>query len=88
MQSECRVHALKIWPVHFADVESGRKTFEIRKDDRCFAVGDRLALREWSPRTKQYTGRVLHMRVVFITRYGQPNGQVVMGIDPWEAANG
>jgi hypothetical protein len=42
-------HRLKTHPGPFADVEAGRKQFEIRKDDRGFAVGDVLVLEEWSP---------------------------------------
>jgi len=42
-------HDLKCWPGPFAAVASGLKTFEIRKDDRPYAVGDTLILREWCP---------------------------------------
>lgn len=48
------VHELKIKPEYFEKVISGEKTFEIRKNDRNFAVGDVLALNEWD---KEYTGR-------------------------------
>ena len=42
-------HILKIWPEYFKDVESGRKPFEVRKDDRNFQVGDILELMEFDP---------------------------------------
>ena len=42
-------HTLKTWPAHFADLWSGAKTAELRRDDRAFAVGDVLRLREWCP---------------------------------------
>jgi len=54
-----KTHELKIWPQYFDAVRSGLKTFEIRRDDRNFAVGDRLVLEEWDPETEQYTGRAL-----------------------------
>jgi len=44
-----RTHELKCQPPHFAAVAAGRKTVEIRRDDRGFAVGDILDLREYDP---------------------------------------
>ncbi|MCX7610250.1 MAG: DUF3850 domain-containing protein [Ignavibacterium sp.] len=38
------VHKLKIYPEFFKEVCSGKKTFEIRKNDRGFQVGDILLL--------------------------------------------
>jgi len=43
------VHDLKTWPLYFAAVSSGKKTFEIRKNDRDFKVGDILILKEFIP---------------------------------------
>jgi hypothetical protein len=45
-------HELKIWPVHFKNVMSGTKTFEIRKNDRAFQKGDAVVLKEYRPDTK------------------------------------
>jgi len=33
-------HALKCWPEYYKAIESGEKTFDLRKDDRPFKVGD------------------------------------------------
>ena len=64
------VHELKCWPVYFQDVLSGRKSFEFRKDDRGFKVGDSLHLREFDNVTGTYTGRECYRDVVYIMRGG------------------
>lgn len=50
------IHELKILPNYFADVISGKKTFEARRNDRPYKVGDLLALNEYIPEEKRYTG--------------------------------
>ena len=57
------IHALKILPGYFEDVISGKKTFEIRKNDRDYQVGDLLALNEWD---NQYTGRFCLVKIDYI----------------------
>lgn len=42
-------HELKTWPVYFEALWSGRKRFEVRKNDRGFKTGDRLVLKECDP---------------------------------------
>jgi hypothetical protein len=75
------LHELKTWPEYFQAVWDCRKTFEVRKDDRGFRVGDRLLLREWSPEGG-YTGRQLTARVRYVLAdfEGLAPGWVVMGI--------
>lgn len=58
-------HDLKIWPSFFAAVENGSKTFEVRKNDRNFTVGDTLLLREWDPGSQTYTGREITKTVSY-----------------------
>ena len=50
-------HELKTWPEYFQAVWDGNKTFELRKNDRDYQVGDKLILREWCPELNDYTGR-------------------------------
>ena len=48
-------HELKILPEYFGAVSLREKTFEIRKNDRDYHVGDTLVLKEWDG--EKYTGR-------------------------------
>ena len=69
-----QVHELKCWPDSFEQISAGHKTFELRKDDRGYKVGDYLLLREWTPMVdlgaveQQYTGRNAMAVVTHILR--------------------
>lgn len=88
-----KTHELKSWPVFFEQLAGGAKGFEVRKDDRGFAVGDMLVIREWDPKTQVYSGRSVHARVTY--RLGRQDfsegiepGFVVLSIQRmsrWEA---
>lgn len=76
-------HDLKIWPEYFEAVRRNEKTCEIRKNDRNFAVGDFLYLREWCPKVCAYTGRTLMRPVRHIMNGGQfgiESGYVLISI--------
>lgn len=77
-----KTHELKTWPEHFQAVCDGRKLFELRANDRHFAVGDRLRLREYDLATG-YTGREAGADVVYIVYGGQlglPQGLCIMSL--------
>ena len=63
-------HSLKIWAEHFNAVASGQKTVELRKDDRGYAAGDVLILREWLPPDgddwADYTGNEIRVKVTHV----------------------
>ena len=63
-----KTHDLKTWPEPFEAVWRGEKHHEVRVDDRSFAVGDELLLREWDPKTETYSNRGIQVRVTHITR--------------------
>ena len=58
----------KIWPEFFGKILSGEKTFEIRLADFECGKGDRLVLREYDPKTKEYTGRKIERTVTYVAR--------------------
>lgn len=77
------IHTLKCQPPFFAEVAAGRKTFELRRDDRGFAVGDLLCLREWIP-DGDYTGEEWRGTITYILRdyAGIEPGFCIMGLKP------
>lgn len=77
------VHELKTWPVFFREINTRRKTVEVRKNDRGFQVGDVLLLREYSPTMDVYTGALCRRTVTHIVAGGQfgiESGYVVMSL--------
>jgi hypothetical protein len=61
-----QTHLLKILPAHFADVLSGKKKAEFRRNDRAFQEGDRLVLREFDG--SEYTGMAVSCVVTCVTQ--------------------
>lgn len=85
-----RVHDLKCHPEPFDALASGLKTYELRRDDRGYAVGDELVLRRWCPTDLDYTGEELRVRVTHLTRgpeWGLPEGLVCMAVRRTEAGH-
>lgn len=92
-----KTHHLKTWPAFYKAVTRAnpkrRKTFEVRRNDRGFAVGDTLVLQEWDPETESFTGRETPFEVTYVFRDGDKEhrgpfdepvvagGYCVMGID-------
>ena len=77
------VHTLKTWIEYFEEVLMGHKTFEIRKNDRDFKVGDMLILREWDNSKEIFTGRSIAVNVIYILKggsFGLEDGFVIMSI--------
>lgn len=85
------MHFLKTWPQYFEQIRLKRKTFEIRKDDRGFMLGDQLCLEEWVPKEDAPrntegggTGRfILTAPIPYIMRgpsFGLEAGHVILAI--------
>ena len=76
-----RTHRLKTWPEFFEAIKSGAKTFELREDDRGFAVGDELNLLEWEPHfAGMNSGRYTDRELTVTVTYKLPGGR--FGLDP------
>ena len=75
-------HELKILPKWFEDVQSNKKNFEIRKNDRDFKVGDTLILKEWY--RGKFTDRFVMREVEYIYqgegKYGLSEEYFVLGL--------
>jgi len=57
-------HYIKILPEYYRAIESGKKTFEVRFNDRNYQVCDILHLQEWL--NGGYTGREIIAEVTYI----------------------
>ena len=72
----------KILPEYFRAVKSHQKTFELRKDEDNFEVGDTIRLAEFDG--KQFTGNVVIRLITYILRdcpeYGLMPGYCILGI--------
>ena len=86
-------HELKTDPAPFEAVYYGTKTYEIRKNDRDFKVGDTLVLRETLHTGRDmlmgsplvYTGRKAVRRISHILTgpaYGLAPGWVILSLGP------
>ena len=62
----------KVWPEYFQKIIDGVKKYELRLADFECNPGDILVLREWNPKTKEYTGRVVEKTVTYV---GKTKGQ-------------
>ncbi len=82
------IHKLKLDACYYDDSASGIKTFEIRKNDRNFKVGDILELREWVwselEGTGAYTGEVHWKIITYILDDAEylRDGYVCLGVAP------
>lgn len=79
-----KLHALKLLPVYFEPVKDKVKTFEIRKNDRGFEIGDILHLKEYDAINQEYTGRGCYRTIKYILNgpgYGLEEGYCILSID-------
>jgi hypothetical protein len=78
-------HFLKIQYKYFEAVRDGLKTFEIRKNDRNFKVGDHVVLKQLTENSNfntEYTGYSLEFEIGYICDYAQKENYVVFSLIP------
>ncbi len=80
-----RTHQLKTWPEPFTAVFQGLKYYEVRVDDRGFAVGDELILQEYDPTPGGggFSGREVRKTITYMTpggSFGLPPNLCILGL--------
>lgn len=77
------MHTLKTDFGLMPDIRNRIKTFDVRKNDREFKVGDTLLLHGWNKKTEKYTDQKIKVEVTYILpggQYGIQKGFVVLAI--------
>jgi hypothetical protein len=88
MQKECvtrsesaTVHQVKSWMRLFGPTAAGKKTHELRYNDRNYQVGDVLDLQEYDQKIKSYTGRSLKVEITYMTSAENPCAMSAVGLN-------
>lgn len=79
-QQEKKVHDVKLGATFFDDVKTGRKTFELRKNDRGYKEGDTIVLHEYE--NGATTGRTITKKIVYMLEdfTGLEDGYCILGL--------
>ncbi|UTM59245.1 DUF3850 domain-containing protein [Photobacterium sp. CCB-ST2H9] len=80
--NQVTLHEVKVQPVHFREVLAGRKTHEVRLNDRDYRAGDVLILREVDDNGDD-TGQVMNAKITYVQRgdhFGLMNGWCVLSL--------
>lgn len=74
-----RVHFIRLAATYYDDVASGKKPFELRKNDRDYKTGDILEMNEF--KDGRNTGRVIRCRVTYVLEgyTGLVDGYCILG---------
>lgn len=83
------IHYLKCWGEFFCDMMNEEKSFDYRRDDRDFQVGDCVVLKAYDPVEEEYEGTAVRLayRIKYILRdmkkIGLPKSYCVLEFEPW-----
>ena len=76
-------HNLKVIQPFFDDVKSGKKNFELRKNDRNYQAGDTIILAEYDI-DNGHTGEIIKKTISYILKdcpqYGLQEGYCILGL--------
>lgn len=75
-----KIHEIKIAAMYYEDVVSGKKSFELRKNDRGYKQGDKLIMLEF--KDGKHTGRIANADIVYMLEdyTGLAEGYCILGI--------
>ncbi len=75
-------HHVKCWPDYFKSIVRGEKTFDLRKNDRGYEIGDDVVFEEYRPGVGEYTGATTARRIVYVLREfeGLQPGYCILGL--------
>lgn len=81
-----KVHDVKLGATFFEYVKTGRKTFELRKNDRGYKEGDTIVLHEYKDGAT--TGRTITKKIVYMLEdfTGLEDGYCILGLGAVEEA--
>lgn len=76
-----KTHEIKIAASYYDDIISGRKRFELRKNDRGYKEGDGLKMLEFA--SGQHTGRTIDADIIYMLEdySGLEEGYCILGIE-------
>lgn len=79
-----KIHDVKLGATFFDDVRTGRKTFELRKNDRGYREGDTIVLHEYKDGAT--TGRTITKKIVYMLEdfTGLEDGYCILGLGALE----
>lgn len=74
-----KIHDIKLAALYYDDVIRGKKTFELRKNDRKYKVGDLLCMNEYSE--GKTTGRTIQAEIIYMLEdySGLEEGYCILG---------
>lgn len=76
-----KTHEVKIAASYYGDIVSGKKKFELRKNDRGYKVGDSLKMLEF--KDGKHTGRTIDADITYMLEdyTGLEEGYCILGVD-------